>query len=344
VRLLDGGGGADDAEHAAGEALFGAVGEVFAATVGETGAGRAVADERDGRGLETGVEELMAVGFPEVEVDLRAEVGVAGGAGGEEEHGVFFADGIGVVDLGEEAGRIGELTFELVANFFSDGKAAGADGGADGGDEVLGAGAEVAAKGADAALDDAGESASPAGMEGGDGVGAGVGDEDRDAVGGEDAEEKVGVAGVECVAPEDGFAVGGGEWEVGAVYALDDPGVALADGDEVGRWLARFGEGGDQALAGGEDGGRIVLWGVAEVLFGRAAGGVGGRETTLAGAEPSNQPGVRAPAGDGDDARVGSAAGDGQAGGRERCVGVGWWPWGLGRWSGLTTHRKILQG
>jgi len=54
-------------------------------------------------------------------------------------------------------GGVGELAFELVANFFSDGKAAGADGGADGGDEVLGAGAEVAAEGSNASLDDAGE-------------------------------------------------------------------------------------------------------------------------------------------------------------------------------------------
>ena len=89
-----------------------------------------------------------------------------------------------------------------MANFFSDGETAVADRRADGRDEVLGAGAEVAAKGADAALDDAGESAAPAGVEGGDGVGAGVGDEDGDAVGREDAEKDVRVAGVECVTAE----------------------------------------------------------------------------------------------------------------------------------------------
>jgi len=132
-------------------ALFGAVGEVFAAAVGETGAGCAVADGGDGGRFEAGVQELAAVGFPEVHVEL-------GGA------------------VGEELGGVGELAFELVADFRADGETAGADGGADGGDEVLRAGTEVAAEGVDAVLDDAGEGAAPAGVEGGDGVGAGVGD------------------------------------------------------------------------------------------------------------------------------------------------------------------------
>ena len=183
------------------------MGEVLAAAVGEAGAGCAVAGEGDALPCYAGVEELTAVGFEEVEVDLRAEVGVAGSAGGEEEHGVFVADGVGVVDLGEESGRVGELAFEFVADVFADGEAAGGDGGADGGDEVLRAGAVVEAHGADAALDDAGESAAPAGVEGGDGAGAGVGEQNGHAVGGLDAEEQVGEVGHEGVATEGGFAV-----------------------------------------------------------------------------------------------------------------------------------------
>ena len=42
----------------------------------------------------------------------------------------------------------------------------------------------------------------------------------------------------EGVAPEEGFAIGVGEREVGGVDAPEDAGVALADGDEVGRGLA----------------------------------------------------------------------------------------------------------
>ena len=263
---------------------------------------------------------------------------MAGGSGGEEEHGVFLADGVAIVDLREELRGVGELAFELVANFFSDGEAARADGGADGGDEVLGAGAEVAAKGADAALDDAGEGAAPAGVEGGDGAGAGVGDEDGDAVGSEDGEEKVWVAGIEAVAAEDGFEVRGGEREVGGVDSLDDAGVALADGDEIGRGLAGLGDGGDEAVAGGEDGGRVVFGGIAEVLFGRTAGGVGGREAPLPRAEAGDEPRVLAPGRDSDDAGStarsvrwggfcgglggvgGTATAAGKAGGSECCV------------------------
>jgi hypothetical protein len=116
--------------------MLSAVAEVFAAAVAQAGAGGAVADEGDGGGAQTGVEKLLTVGLPEVEVDLGAEVGVAGSAGGEEEHGIFFADRVGVVDLGEEFGGVGELAFELVADLLSDGEAAGADGGTDSGDEV----------------------------------------------------------------------------------------------------------------------------------------------------------------------------------------------------------------
>ena len=83
------------------------------------------------------------------------------------------------------------------------------------------------------------------------------------------------------------------------------------------------GEGGDEALAGGEDGGGVVFGGVAEILFGRAAGGVGGREATLAGAESGDEPGVRAPGRDGDDAgsRAGQMCrvGEGVSGGRVGC-------------------------
>ncbi len=211
--------------------------------------------------------------------------------------------GCGVVgreDFGEEFGGVVELGVELVADFGSDGEAAGTDGRADGGDEVFWLGAEVAAEGIDAVLDDAGEGAAPAGVEGGDGVGAGVGEEDGDAVGGEDAEEEVGVAGREGVAVEEGFAIGGEEWEVGAGYSLEDAGVALADGDEVGRGLPGFSEGRDEAVAGGEDDGGVVLGGVAEVLFGRAVVGVGGGEACLTGAEAGEEPGVGGEGWDGD--------------------------------------------
>ena len=158
-------------------------------------------------------------------------------------------------------------------------------------------------------LDDAGQGAAPTRVEGGDGVGSGVGYEDGDAVSGEDAEEEVGVAGVEGVAAEDGFVVGSREREVGAVYSLDDAGVALANGDQVGGGLAGFGEGCDEASTGGEDSGRIVFGGVAEVLFRRAACGVSGGEASLASAKAGDEPWILGPRGDGDEAGSGAAPG-----------------------------------
>ena len=242
----------------------------MAAAVGEAGAGGAVGEGGDGFGVEAFVEELAAIGFPEVHVELR-------GGGGE---------------FGEEVGGVGEFCGELFADFGADGEAAGADGGADGGDEVFGVGIEVLAEGVDAVLDDAGEGAAPAGVEGGDGVGAGVGYEDGDAVCGDDAEEDVGVASVEGVAFEKGFAFGVCEREIGCVDAAKDAGVALADGDKGGRGLAVAGEGGDETLAGGEDGGAILFGGVAEILFGRTPGGVGGGGASLTSAEGGEEPGL----------------------------------------------------
>ena len=76
--------------------------------------------------------------------------------------------------------------------------------------------------------------------------------------------------------------------------------MALADGDEVGGGLAGSGKGGDEPVAGGEDGDGVVVGGVAEILFRGAVGGVGGGEASLAGAEGGEEPGVGGEGGDGD--------------------------------------------
>ena len=136
--------------------------------------------------------------------------------------------------------------------------------------------------------------------------------------------------------------------------------MALADGDEVGDGLAGFGENGDQAMARGDDRGGIVFRGVAKILFGRAAGGIGGRQTALAGAEAGGEPRVSGPGGDGDDARDCAARcvwwggfwdgwgwfGDTAAAAAEACGGEGcvWVDRHLWRWGFGATHRVILQG
>ena len=298
--------------------MLGAVAEIFAAAVAETGAGGALADDGDGRGGEAGVEELVVVGFPEVEVDLRTEVGVAGSASGKEKHGIFFANGVGVVDLGEQLRSVGELTFERVADLLADGEAAGTDGWSDGGDEVLGTGAELVTEGTDTPLDNPGQGAAPASVEGSDGVGAGVGDEHGDAVGSEYAKEKVWVASEEGVAAKKRFAIGGDEREGCGVNSADDAGVALANSDEGGDGggFAGFGDGCDEATASLGDRGGVVLWCVAEVLFGRPSGGVGEGLPLLPGAETGHDPRVGFPCGDGDD--TGGTMSDRSGGGLQR--------------------------
>ena len=195
---------ADDGEHSACKAMFGAVGEVAIGLA--TGA---VAEDVDGLRAESGVEELAAVGLEEIQMEAGADGAVAGGALGEEEERIFFADGVRVVDLAEEFRRVGELGGEFGADFFSDGVAALRDAGADGGDEIFRLAAEFEAHATDAALYDALEGAAPAGVEDGNGFAAGVGNHDGDAVGGLDAEENGGAVGHEAVGAMEDVCLGG---------------------------------------------------------------------------------------------------------------------------------------
>ena len=277
--------------------------EVAALAVGKTRAGGALADDRDLRGIEAGIEELAAVGFDEVEVNLRADVGVAGSARGEEEQRIFVADGIGVVDLGEERGRVGELALKVETHLLADGITAGADAGADGGDEVFGARTELQAHGADAALDDAGEGAAPACVEGGDDATAGVGDENRHAVGSEDGKENIVPGGDESVAAEDGTAFGRGE---GCGIRTDDTNeraMELANGDHFAGLRSRLGAGDclEEVFAVGGDGFCGIVDVPAEVeIAGAAEDGSG---AAFAGAEASAEPGISLPVSGADEAR-----------------------------------------
>ena len=266
--------------------------EVTALAAGQTRAGGALADNGYLRCAEAGVEKLATVGFDEIEMDLRADVGVARRTRGEEKQRIFVLDGIGVVDLGEERGRVGELALEVEANLFADGVAAGADAGADGGNEVFGAGAELETHSADTALDDAGEGASPAGVKGGDDATTGIGDENRDAVGGENGEENVGPGGDEGVAAEDGTAFGGGQRSCIRAHDANEGAVKLADRHKFARVLT--GEGFEEACAISGDGFGGVVYVPAEVEVASITKGGGG--ASLAGAEAGAEPWVSLPA------------------------------------------------
>ena len=76
---------ADDGEHAAGEAVLGAVGEVAVGL-----AAGAVADEVNGFGAETGVEKLTAVGLKEGKGAAWTDGAVSGlGGRGKGQVGFF---------------------------------------------------------------------------------------------------------------------------------------------------------------------------------------------------------------------------------------------------------------
>jgi hypothetical protein len=94
----------DDAHHPAGMPLRGSMREEQVCVAVGTPAGGA-----DGGGLYACVEKLAAIGFDEIEMQLRADGGMARSALSEEEHGVFGSDGVGIVDLAEELARIAEL-------------------------------------------------------------------------------------------------------------------------------------------------------------------------------------------------------------------------------------------
>ena len=87
---------ADDGEAAPGEAMVGAMRKI---AVGA--AAGAVALNEDVFRAEPGIEQLVSVGFDEIEMKAGTKIAVAGRARGKKEHGIFFLDRIRVEDLAE---------------------------------------------------------------------------------------------------------------------------------------------------------------------------------------------------------------------------------------------------
>ncbi len=207
---------ADDGEEAAALGAFLAVAEEEVTTAG----GAKIADE-DVLVAEAGAEKLGAVGFAEVEEDAFGWGLVARG------HHVQPLDGIGFVagaEFIEPVGCIGELREELRGDFGAHFVAAATYGRADGGEEVGGLGLELHLHFADSFGDDAGQGATPAGMNGSDGALSRVDEENGDAIGGLDAEEDAGAVGDRGVALTD--------YRRRGVEEMDDVGVDLLQGDE----------------------------------------------------------------------------------------------------------------
>jgi hypothetical protein len=264
----------NDRHHASGLAFFGAVGEELV--------GMAVGAERRGVDVlleDTGGEQLLAVGFDQIQKNLDWKFAVSGSARGEEEQRIFFADRVGFLHFVKQAGGVGELRFEFGANVFSDRVAAVVDAGADGGFEVARASAEVAEHFSYTFFDDALDRAAPSGVEDADGVVPGVDEDDGEAVGGLDGEQQAGGGGDESIAGEG--VVGDG------VDMVDEVGVDLAECDE-GIELRSIGQPG----AGVPTCCDLAEEGVA-VAFDGGAGGVRGESDIALGAsgESVEEPG-----------------------------------------------------
>jgi hypothetical protein len=196
---------------------------LFAVTEKQAGvAGGAEIAEENVSGVESGGEELGAIGFFQVEEDVFGRGLVAW------RHPIEPLDGIGFLagaEFVKPVGGVGKLGMELRGKLGTDFVTAGTDGGADGGEETGGPGAKVHLHSPDGFDDDAGQGAAPSGVDGGYGAILGVNEENGDAVGGLDAEEEAGTVGDGGVAFR-GF-VGGG------VVLMDDIGVDLFERNEL---------------------------------------------------------------------------------------------------------------
>ncbi len=251
------------------------MGAFFAVAEEEVAAagGTDIADEDIVSG-EAGTEELGTIGFAEVEEDVLRRGLVAGG------HHVEPLDWIGLVagaEFVEPLGGFGELREELGGDFGADFVAAASNGGADGGEEVGRVALELHLHLADGFDEDAGEGASPAGVDGGDGALFRVNKENGDAVGGLDGEEEGGAVGDGRVS----LAGFGGR----SVEKMDYVGMDLFQGDELEGGGA---EGGLEAAAVFEDIFLGVPFGETEIedFFGTLSGVAAGL-----GAEAVDEPG-----------------------------------------------------
>ncbi len=141
---------------------------------------------------QAGGEELRAVGFGKIEVDIERRGLVARGRHAEPLQRIRLIARSRLIEI---AGGIGELRGEFGDEFRADFVTAGADGGAESGEEIGGLAAKFEAQAADGFFGDAGERALPTRMNRGDGAFFGINEKDRNAIGGLHGEEQAGAIG-----------------------------------------------------------------------------------------------------------------------------------------------------
>jgi len=138
---------------------------------------------------QAGGEELRAIGFGEIEVDIARRGLVARGRHAEPLQRIGLIAGARLVEI---LGGVRELRSELGDKIRAHFVTAGTDGGPERGEQVARLAAEFETHAANGFLGDAGERALPTRMDGGDGVFLGINEKDRDAIGGLHGEEQTG--------------------------------------------------------------------------------------------------------------------------------------------------------
>jgi hypothetical protein len=136
-----------------------------------------------------GSHKLRAIGFAKIEMDVFRRRLVAGGLHVEPLERIGLFAGARLVEV---VRGIAELRGEFGDKVGGDFVAARTDRRANRGKEIGGFGVEFELHPADGLLGDPGESAAPTGMNGGNSALFWVYEEDRDAIGGLDAEQKAG--------------------------------------------------------------------------------------------------------------------------------------------------------
>jgi len=171
--------------EAAGESAFAAVAEK---EVGAAGGAKAAGE--DVLRAQAGGEELRAVGFGKIQVDIARRGLVARGRHAQPLQRIGLIAGARLIEI---AGGVSELRGEFGYEVGADLVTAGADGGAESGEEISRLAAKFEAQAADGLFGNAGERALPTGMNGGDGALFGINEKNRDAIGGLHGEKQAGV-------------------------------------------------------------------------------------------------------------------------------------------------------
>ncbi len=150
--------------------------------------GTEIAD-KDIFGLEACRQELRAIGFAEIEVDVLRRRLVARRFHVEPLERIGLFTGARLVEI---VGSVGELRGEFGYEVGGDFVTARTDRRTDGGQKISGLAAEFELHAADSLLGDSGESAAPTGMNGGNSALFRIYQEDRNAIGGLNGKEKAG--------------------------------------------------------------------------------------------------------------------------------------------------------